>query len=112
MSKKDQLEELLTPRNWEEVQAYVTAAAHNEDGPDHEITDQFYEEAINEIVRENSVAIKIMREDHRKFVELQGFYNELLLAVGNKHNNETRHQTALRYIRQSENQIDGPVQEK
>ena len=29
-------------------------------------------------------------------------YNELLFAVGNKCPNETRHQTALRYILQSE----------
>lgn len=29
-------------------------------------------------------------------------YNELLFAVGRKHLNETRHQTALRYIRQAE----------
>lgn len=29
-------------------------------------------------------------------------YNELLFAVGKKYPNETRHQTALRYIRQAE----------
>ena len=29
-------------------------------------------------------------------------YNELLFAVGKKYSNETRHQTALRYIRQAE----------
>ena len=29
-------------------------------------------------------------------------YFELVMAVGNKHPGETRHQTALRYIRQSE----------
>ena len=29
-------------------------------------------------------------------------YNELLFAVGNKYPNETRHQTALRYIQQAE----------
>ena len=29
-------------------------------------------------------------------------YNELLFAVGNKYPNETRHQTALRYILQAE----------
>jgi len=33
----------------------------------------------------------------------QELYNELLLAVGNKYPNETRHQTALRYIQQAEN---------
>ena len=29
-------------------------------------------------------------------------YNELLFAVGNKYPQESRHQTALRYIRQAE----------
>lgn len=29
-------------------------------------------------------------------------YNELIFAVGNKYPNETRHQTALRYIQQAE----------
>lgn len=29
-------------------------------------------------------------------------YNELLFAVGNKYPNETRHQTALRYIQEAE----------
>ena len=33
---------------------------------------------------------------------LTDLYNELLFAVGNKHPNETRHQTALRYIQQAE----------
>ena len=33
---------------------------------------------------------------------VHGLYEELLLAVGNKHPGETRHQTALRYIRQAE----------
>ena len=32
----------------------------------------------------------------------QGLYSELLFAVGKKNLNETRHQTALRYIRQAE----------
>ena len=29
-------------------------------------------------------------------------YQELIMAVGNKHEGETRHQTALRYIKQAE----------
>ncbi len=32
----------------------------------------------------------------------QPLYEELLFSVGNKHPGETRHQTALRYIRQAE----------
>ena len=33
---------------------------------------------------------------------LSDLYNELLFAVGKKHPNETRHQTALRYLKQAE----------
>lgn len=33
----------------------------------------------------------------------QALYHELLFAVANKHPGETRHETALRYIRQAEN---------
>ena len=33
---------------------------------------------------------------------VQELYNELLFAVARKHPNETRHQTALRYIQQAE----------
>lgn len=34
--------------------------------------------------------------------ELRAKYHELLYAVANKYPNETRHETALRYIRQAE----------
>jgi hypothetical protein len=37
-----------------------------------------------------------------KLQPLVDLYNELLFAVGKKHPNETRHQTALRYIQQAE----------
>ncbi len=41
--------------------------------------------------------------------KLREQYNELLYAVGNKYYGETRHQTALRYIRQAEApRLDGP----
>lgn len=35
-------------------------------------------------------------------------YHELLYAVGTKYENETRHQTALRYITEREDHIEGP----
>lgn len=119
MSKREQLLDMLTPSNWDELQSYVVAAAHNEDGPDRDITDQFWEDAINEIVQENCIMAKIMREDHVKFTDLrkeyeaiQELYLALIMEVGNKFEKETRHETALRYIRQAENQISGPSQEK
>lgn len=36
---------------------------------------------------------------------LEGKYNEILLSVEKKHPNETRHETALRYIKERENSI-------
>ena len=38
--------------------------------------------------------------------ELKGKYYELLYAVANKFPDETRHQTALRYIQNAENTVD------
>ena len=40
--------------------------------------------------------------------DYQALYFELILAVGMKHPNESRHQTALRYIRQAE-ESSGPA---
>lgn len=39
-------------------------------------------------------------------------YEELIMAVGNKYPNETRHETALRYIRQAETQDDAPCEQE
>jgi hypothetical protein len=36
-------------------------------------------------------------------------YNELLFAVENKHEGESRHETALRYIRETESRCSGPL---
>lgn len=44
----------------------------------------------------------------REVEELRSLYNELLYAVESKHEGETRHATALRYIRERENRTDGP----
>ena len=38
-------------------------------------------------------------------------YHELIFAVGNKHKGETRHETALRYIREAETGSTEPAQE-
>ena len=35
-------------------------------------------------------------------------YDQLIYAVATKHDNETRHETALRYITERENHIEGP----
>jgi chromosome segregation ATPase len=40
------------------------------------------------------------------YLEKCDTYNELIFAVGNKYPNESRHETALRYIRNAENPTD------
>ena len=59
---------------------------------------------------EADVVIEISRRDKRiaaleaENVELRKSYNELIMGVARKFPNETRHQTALRYILQAEAQ--------
>lgn len=40
--------------------------------------------------------------------EAERLYYELIYAVGNKYEGESRHETALRYIKNAENQRSGP----
>ncbi len=53
----------------------------------HELTDDECDEAAAEL---------------RRLHEVEKQYNELLYAVGNKYENESRYRTALRYIQQAE----------
>jgi len=53
--------------------------------------------------------------DHKKWLEAHSVcrsnkYRELIMAVAQKFPDESRHETALRYIRERENQCDGPCQ--
>ncbi len=43
--------------------------------------------------------------------ELSVRYNELIMAVGKVYPDESRHETALRYIVEAENRCSGPAQE-
>lgn len=60
------------------------------------------------------MSIKNVRAEQAE-IKLRGitsFYNELLFAVCCKFPDETRHQTALRYIRERENrEVGGPSRE-
>lgn len=40
--------------------------------------------------------------------QLRDKYNELVFAVASKHTNETRHETALRYIQEGERRVVDP----
>lgn len=46
----------------------------------------------------------------KALLEVKAKYYELLYAVSIKHPNETRHETALRYIKQAEAHTNGPEQ--
>ena len=46
---------------------------------------------------------------HSCIKKLYGNYHQLIMAVGSKYPNESRHETALRYINQAENQSDSPT---
>jgi len=56
-----------------------------------ENTEERFTKLTNELAQALSKPVKLPEE-----------YNELILAIGNKYPNETRHQTALRYIKQAE----------
>ena len=58
--------------------------------------DDFVQKDIDEAVKEAA------EQAEARVAALEGQYYELLYAVANKYPDETRHQTALRYIRQAE----------
>jgi hypothetical protein len=81
--------------------------------------DGLVQRAIDEIVRiegerengpfvfsyaavEQGIRAALNTEPARSGEELRAKYDELIFAVGIKHPNETRHQTALRYIQRAE----------
>ena len=49
-----------------------------------------------------NVRVAEAQTDEEELKRLRGLYDELLYAVGKKFPDETRHQTALRYIQQAE----------
>jgi hypothetical protein len=52
-----------------------------------------------------------LADKDRQIAEARAQHHELLFAVARKHHGETRHETALRYIRERENSLgNGPAQ--
>lgn len=60
---------------------------------------------LRQAFRETRDALVAAIEEKEKLGDL---YQELLVAVANKYDGETRHDTALRYIRERESQCSGP----
>lgn len=78
----------LTPREWDEILKNSIVA-------DEDCYDLQWSAALQKAERR-------ARSFQSQFYDLQQKYNELIMAVGDKYPNESRHETALRYIRQME----------
>ena len=59
--------------------------------------------------KNNALRVQIDRKNKR-IEELQEKYSELIMAVAQKFPDESRHETALRYIQQRESTCHGPEQ--
>ena len=66
------------------------------------VRDGFYEEIWRDFISLQSGDVKLLCRDVER-------YQELIYAVGKKYPNETRHETALRYIRQAEQVSNAPA---
>ena len=51
----------------------------------------------------------VIYHPYREVSRLRPLYDELIYAVATKHDDETRHETALRYITERENRVEGPA---
>ena len=87
-----------------------------------DLTEQQLAEALRQAITAGDFQRCVMNEGgthkqavtylpYREVSRLRPLYEELLYAVATKHDNETRHETALRYITERENRIEGPASE-
>jgi len=70
---------------------------------------------IDKILQKHSAAVLEEMRDQlnakdRKYKVLKSKYDELIMAVAQKFPDESRHETALRYIQQRESTCHGPEQ--
>jgi hypothetical protein len=65
---------------------------------------------LNEIPEEGRSADELMVKAADEIEQLEAKYYDLIYAVSQKWPNETRHETALRYIRQAETITNEPAQ--
>jgi len=64
---------------------------------------------MSHIEMEYAKTLKQVSQLERELAEAKRNYMELIMSVGNKYPNETRHETAKRYIQERENTpIHGP----
>ncbi len=84
------------------------------------LTEQQLAEAIRQTIAAGDFQRNVMNEGgthkqaviylpYREVSRLRPLYDELIYAVATKHDDETRHETALRYITERENRVEGPA---
>lgn len=82
------------------------------------LTEQQLAEVIRQAIASGDIMRHVMHDGSaqaityipcREVSRLRDQYHELLYAVASKHDGETRHETALRYIREREERTEGPA---
>lgn len=82
------------------------------------LTEQQLAEVIRQAIASGDIVRNVMHDGsaqaityipYREVSRLRDQYHELLYAVASKHDGETRHETALRYIREREERTEGPA---
>ena len=71
-----------------------------------------YEKSTASQVKSAGGELLRQAESIEKMEESAVKYQELIMAVGIKFPDESRHETALRYIQQAESHCEGPVEAK
>ena len=80
------------------------------------LTEQQLAEAIRQAIASGDFMRNVVTDGRQSVIYipwreveyLRSLYNELLYAVARKHEGETRHETALRYIQERESRTEGP----
>lgn len=65
-------------------------------------------EAVELLKIATSALVESLERTRNERDEARKLYDDLLFAVERKHPNESRHETARRYIRNAESLVDGP----
>ena len=70
-------------------------------------------DALAKSCKAHYLALDLARTLERELATCRELYHELLYQVGNKYPDETRHQTALRYLRKAESNVgEGQAQQE
>jgi hypothetical protein len=94
-SKEVEWEDIFRKWLMDELEPYFQGIYGTMDGMLEMFCDQSIEKVTNLL---SSTRQQVQKE----MVEIENKYQELIMAVGNKYSGETRHQTALRYIKNAE----------